>query len=46
MFIGDWERRLMYVMDVWGINLTGLKPTHSFRSIKDMLMALPAVLNQ
>ncbi len=46
VFIGDWERRLMYIMDVWNIDLTGVTPTYSFKSIRDTLMALPVILNQ
>ena len=44
VFIGDWERRLGYVLDVWGIDLSNLRPTYSFKSIKDLLAVLPSIL--
>lgn len=37
MFIGDWASRLGYVRDVWGLDLSGMRPTFSFRSIKELL---------
>ncbi|WP_252900695.1 hypothetical protein [Vulcanisaeta sp. JCM 14467] len=44
MFIGDWEKRLSYVLDVWGIDLSNIRPTYSFKSIKELLTALPSIL--
>ncbi|WP_243678908.1 hypothetical protein [Vulcanisaeta distributa] len=46
IFIGDWERRLGYVLDVWGIDLSGIRPTYSFRSIRDLLTVINTILNQ
>lgn len=37
VFIGDWENRLNYVRDVWGLDLSGIKPTYSFKSLVDLL---------
>ncbi len=47
IFIGDWEKRLSYVLDVWGgIDLSSVKPTYSFKSVKDLLMTITSILNQ
>jgi putative hydrolase of the HAD superfamily len=37
VFIGDWVNRLNYVRDVWGLDLSGIKPTYSFKSLVDLL---------
>lgn len=46
IFIGDWERRLKYVLDVWGIDLSGIRPTYSFKSIRDLLTVITTILAQ
>ncbi|WP_243666126.1 HAD family hydrolase [Vulcanisaeta sp. JCM 16159] len=45
VFVGDWERRLRYVMDVWDIDLSNVKPTYSYRDVREMLMAIPDILS-
>ncbi len=46
IFVGNWEVRLKYVMNVWGIDLSNVKPTYSFRSINELLGELRSILNQ
>ncbi|MGC8606653.1 MAG: HAD family hydrolase [Vulcanisaeta sp.] len=45
IFIGDWHKRLRYVMDIWGIDLSSIKPTYSFKDVQEVLMAIPKILN-
>nr|KJR72268.1 MAG: hydrolase [Vulcanisaeta sp. AZ3] len=44
LFIGDWNNRLSYVRNVWSLDLSAIKPTYSFRSIKDAVQAITEIL--
>ncbi|MGC9152851.1 MAG: HAD family hydrolase [Vulcanisaeta sp.] len=45
IFVGDWDKRLNYVRDVWGLDLSGIKPTYSCKNISEVMQVIPKLLN-
>lgn len=45
VFVGDWDRRVKYVIDVWGIDLSNVRPDYMVHNMHELLDLLGSILN-